>query len=154
MNWSRVCSAILPNESSGFIFNGILCIHGFHRSHRFLINVMVRSEFYNGALKEISSWDKLLSRYWLEALFFLWKDSSNYVWICIDALLHFIRCFKDLTYWNFISFLLYSFFFLSLTFPFIRILYFFFCIFFLFDNKSKEFFMSKEISVATMIGLK
>lgn len=125
MNWSRVRSAILPNESSGFIFNWILFFHGFHRSHRFLINGMVRSEFYNGALNKISSWANPPSRYWFEALYFLFFYEQIHIIMCKSVLLlyyiFFIRWFKDLTYWNHISFLFI--FFLSLTFPFIRILF-------------------------------
>lgn len=76
------------NRQDSFSIESYVCIHGFHRSHRFFINVMVRSELYNGARNKISYWSNPPSRYWSEALYFLWTDSYNYVWIHIDALLH------------------------------------------------------------------
>ena len=38
MNWFLVRSAILPNEPLGFVFNRILCIHRFCRSHHLSSN--------------------------------------------------------------------------------------------------------------------
>lgn len=77
--------------------------------------LMVRSEFYNGALNEICSWANLLSLYWLEALtFFLFSMnrfiSDNYVWICIDALLHCLLWYDSKTLHIGIIYHLYSFF--------------------------------------------
>lgn len=90
--------------------------------------LMVRFEFYNGAFRGICSWVNLLSLYWLQALdFFLGIDSSSLV-MGESVLMLYNTVFYEMTqkpyiYWNGIS--LIFLFFLSLTLPFIYILFFF-----------------------------
>ena len=87
--------------------------------------------------------------------FFLRTYSYHIIW-CEYVLywcfitLSFLFWFKDLTYWNHIS--LYIHFFLSLSFPFIRILFYFY--FVLLDNSLYLLLMPKKFSVTAMIGQK